>query len=176
MWSTLREAHNVWGTTNYTDELKFSLTTGVFRSVLSVLEAPRVPPRQQIWTLWDPEQALSQQQHPPLSWRQTSGGQTLLPCNSPHCFLSHLMPSLLSSALPKPHLMFFFCFDSFSRSLVHPTKPRYYTFCILWSQIKALNVLKYLQCGCLWSFFSPYSDWFCFSTLYTISYTETEQG
>lgn len=98
-----------------------SVTRGDSLSVLLVLDAPCAPPRQQIWTLWDPEQALSQHQHPPLSRRQTSGGQTLLPCNSPRCFPSHLMPSLLSFALPKPHLVFF-CFECLSHSVVHPTK------------------------------------------------------
>lgn len=88
MESGLGEAHSASKSINYPDGFRFPVTSGAFLPGLSVLEAPCVPPRQQIWTLRDPEPALSQHQHPPLSRRQTSGGQTPLPCNSPRCFLS----------------------------------------------------------------------------------------
>lgn len=76
-------------TTNVAHELTFSLTTGVFLSVVSVLEALCVPPRQQTRTPGDPEQALSQHQHAALPetniWWPDSAA-VLLPLLFPRSF------------------------------------------------------------------------------------------
>lgn len=156
-WPPLREEK----TANYIDVTGILLDNSrvFFFSVLSCqfLEAPCVPPRQHIWTLRDPEQALSQQQHPPLSRRQTSGGQTPLPCNSPRSVsLALWMPSLFCLRLVPSHTSGSSL--SFSRSPWRPAKPKYYTSSMWWSEVKTINGLKYLRCGRLWCLFSPRGD------------------
>lgn len=83
--------------------MRFSSTTGTFSffffflffmfSLVSFFffGSFYVPPRQQIWTQWDPEQ----KQHPRLSWKQTSGGQTTM--HLPPLFSLHFCLQLFPS-------------------------------------------------------------------------------
>lgn len=64
-------------------------------------------------------------------------------------FLSHVMPSLLSLALPKPHLVFFcfltFCSSSRKAHILHIPHNDL--------KQKAIYIFKYLECGCWWFVF-----------------------
>lgn len=153
----------------------FSSTTGAFLfSPVGSGGAPRSSQTTHLNPARPRSRHLSQQQHPPLGRRQTSGGQTLLPCDSPRCFSLPLwMPSLLSPALPRATPLVRLSLSHVHRgvpqspNIIHPAcdglKKRPWV---------AINISTAVVCGTC----SPRSDLLHSTSVYAVSYKDSSTG